>query len=85
MCPCPFSHLASLPASVVFPPPYRPANMITVGGVLANASCCGLTAEDADEFVVDNLDDLLGRIERTGDLRALGTLLDPADEVAHHG
>ena len=36
--PCPRSHLASLPARVVLPEPCRPASMITVGGVLANAS-----------------------------------------------
>ncbi len=36
--PCPPSHFASLPASVVLPEPCRPASMITVGGVLANAS-----------------------------------------------
>ncbi len=36
--PCPASHLASLPASVVLPEPCRPASMITVGGVLANSS-----------------------------------------------
>ena len=38
VCPCPRSHLASLPARVVLPEPCRPASMITVGGVLANAS-----------------------------------------------
>lgn len=43
-----------------------------------------LAAEDVDEFVVDDLDDLLRRVERTGDLGALGPLLDPADEVPDH-
>ena len=32
VCPCPRSHCASLPASVVLPAPCRPASMITVGG-----------------------------------------------------
>ena len=36
--PCPRSHRASLPASVVFPAPCRPASMITVGGVFAKNS-----------------------------------------------
>ena len=59
--------------------------MITVGGVLANAQLPGLAAEDADELLVDDLDDLLGRVQRTGDLGALGALLDAGDEVAHDG
>ena len=40
----------------------------------------GLAAEDADELLVDDLDDLLGRVQRTGDLCALGALLDAGDE-----
>src|SRR5690606_2172010 len=44
-----------------------------------------LAAEDADELLVDDLDDLLGRVQRTRDLRALRALLDPRDEPADHG
>ena len=44
-----------------------------------------LAAEDADELLVDYLDDLLGGVERLRDLGALGALLDPGDEGAHHG
>ncbi len=36
--PCPFSHSASLAASVVLPDPCRPASMMTVGGTFANRS-----------------------------------------------
>ena len=45
----------------------------------------GLAAEDADEFLVDDLDDLLRRVERTGHLGAPGALLDPVHERADHG
>jgi hypothetical protein len=54
--------------------------MITVGG-------CGepqpprLAAQDADEFLVHDLDDLLGRVQRGGDFLAAGSLLDPRDEL----
>src|SRR5204863_156435 len=37
-CPWPRSQWAILPARVVLPEPWRPASMITVGGVLANLS-----------------------------------------------
>ena len=40
------SQRASLPASVVFPDPCRPASMITVGGCLGEAQPAGLAAED---------------------------------------
>jgi hypothetical protein len=43
-----------------------------------------LAAEDPDELLVDDLDDLLRRVERTGDLGALGPLLDPRDERPDH-
>ena len=52
---------------------------------MANASLPGLAAEDADQLVVDDLDDLLGGVQRTGDLGALGAVLDAGDEGAHHG
>src|SRR4029079_15065111 len=40
-----------------------------------------LAAEDADELLVDDLDDLLRRVQRAGDLLAAGPLLDPGDEL----
>src|SRR5699024_11411122 len=45
----------------------------------------GLAAEDLDEFLVDDLDHLLRRVERLGDLDAGRTLLDAFDESAHDG
>ncbi len=53
--------------------------------ILGEGQLTGLTAEDADQFLVDDLDDLLGRVERTGDLGALGAVLDAGDEFADHG
>ena len=47
---------------------------------LGERQLAGLAAEDADEFLVDDLDDLLGRVQRAGDLRALGAFLDAGDE-----
>lgn len=45
----------------------------------------GLAAEDADELLVDDLDDLLGGVEGLGDLDAGRALLDLLDEGADHG
>jgi hypothetical protein len=42
----------------------------------------GGAAEGLDELLVDDLDDLLRGAEALRDLRTLGALLDPADEVA---
>ena len=43
---------------------------------LGEAQQSGLAAEDADELLVDDLDDLLRRVEALADLRAAGALLD---------
>ncbi len=40
----------------------------------------GLATEDRDELLVDDLDDLLGRVQRTGDLGTECPLLDLLDE-----
>ena len=37
--------------------------MITVGGFLAKRDPAGLAAEDRDELLVDDLDDLLGGVQ----------------------
>jgi len=41
----------------------------------------GLAAEDADQFLVHDLDDLLRRVQRGRDFLAVGPLLDPGDEL----
>ena len=43
---------------------------------LGVAQPAGLAAEDRDELLVDDLDDLLGRVQRAADLLAAGPLLD---------
>ena len=52
---------------------------------LGERQLAGLPAEDADQFLVDDLDDLLGRVEGAGDLRALGAVFDAADERPDDG
>ena len=52
---------------------------------LGVAQPTGLAAEDGDELLVDDLDDLLGRVERPADLFAARALLDRADELLDHG
>ncbi len=52
---------------------------------LGEAQPAGLAAEDRDELLVDDLDDLLGRVQRLADLGAPGALLDRRDEVLDHG
>ena len=42
----------------------------------------GLAAEGGDELLVDDLDDLLGRVERLGELGAEALLADARDEAA---
>ena len=81
LLPCSLSHRASLPASVVLPAPWRPASMITVGGFFANRSRRVSPPRIVDELVVDDLDDLLGRVQRLADLVAAGALLDRIDEL----
>ena len=43
-----------------------------------------LAAEHLDQLLVDDLDDLLGRVQRLGDLGAAGPLLDGRDEALDH-
>jgi hypothetical protein len=70
----------SLPARVVLPEPCRPTSMMTVGGSWRTGGA-GLPAEDLDELLVDDLDDLLGRIEGLVDLGAECPLADRTDEA----
>src|SRR5918999_3911824 len=48
---------------------------------LGEPNPAGLTAEDLDELLVDDLYDLLGRVQRLRDLGAARPFLDPRDEV----
>ena len=59
--------------------------MITVGGVFANRSRRVSPPRIVDELLVDDLDDLLGRVQRLADLLAAGPLLDRVDELLDHG
>ncbi len=81
VCPWSRSQRASLPARVVLPDPWSPASMMTVGGCLAKRMRARLAAEDADELLVDDLDDLLGRVERLAHLRAERPLADGVGEL----
>ena len=60
------------------PAPCRPASMITVGGRLGELQPPGLAAEHGDQLVVDDLDDLLGRVQRLRDLGRQRALADRA-------
>src|SRR3546814_698856 len=55
------------------------------GAGLGIAQAAGLASEDVDELLVDDLDDLLGRVQRLADLGAAGPLLDRAHELLDHG
>src|SRR6266567_685797 len=52
--------------------------------LLGEAQPPGLAAEDLDELLVNDLDDLLGRVQRRGHLFAGRALLDPGDEGPDH-
>ena len=49
---------------------------------LGEGQLASLPAQDADQFLVDDLDDLLGGVQGGGDLGALRPLLDARDERA---
>jgi hypothetical protein len=51
----------------------------------AEADGAGVAAEDLHEFLVDDLDDLLRRVQRGGDLRRLRPLAYSGHELAHDG
>ena len=76
--PCCLNQRASLAELVVLPEPWRPAISTTVGGLLAKVMLDRLAAEGVDQLLVDDLDDLLGRVQRLGELDADGPLADPA-------
>src|SRR5699024_7411169 len=49
--------------------------------LLGEPQATGIAAEDRDEFLVDDLDDLLCRVERLRHLGTAGALLDGGDEL----
>jgi hypothetical protein len=51
------------------------------GPGLGEGQPCGLAAEDRDELLVDDLDDLLRRVQRPGHLRGERALLDRGAEL----
>jgi hypothetical protein len=53
--------------------------------LLGEPQPAGLAAEHGDQFLVDDLDDLLGRVERLGDLGAERPGLEVGDEGLDHG
>ena len=82
VCPSLRRCRASLPASVVLPAPCRPASRMTVGPDLANVSRAVSPPRTGDELLVDDLDDLLRRVQRAGHLRRERPLLDRRGELA---
>src|SRR5699024_9095775 len=54
------------------------------GRGLGEVQVAGGAAEHLDKLVVDELDDLLGGVERLGDLFAQRSLTDPAGDLAPH-
>lgn len=57
---------------------------MTVGGFLARFRR-GLAAQDPHEFLVDDLHDLLARVQGLGDLGAEGAFLDGRGKGTNHG
>ena len=53
-------------------------------GVLGVAQAARLAAEDLDQLLVDDLDDLLGGVQRRADLLAASPLLDRVHELSNH-
>ena len=75
------SHAASLPLVVVLPEPCRPAMRITVGGCEAELEAGGIAAEQFDQLVADDLDDLLGGRKSGKHFSANGFGADMFDEL----
>ena len=55
------------------------------GPGLCQPDAAGLAAEDLNELLVDDLDDLLAGVQCPGDLGAERALTDLAGELPHHG
>ena len=72
-----------MPAAVVFPEPWSPASITTVGGFGLIVSLPVWPPSVCDELVVDDLDELLRGAQALRELRAERLLLDATDERAH--
>jgi hypothetical protein len=67
------------------PEPCRPAIRITDGGVQGQVQAGGdLAAQHVDQAVIDDLDHLVGRLDRADDRLARSAFLGLADEVLDH-
>ena len=73
---------ASLAAVVVLPEPCRPISMMTVGGCERHGQAVPAAAEQLDQLVVDDLDDLLARRQRLEHVLPDRLLADAIDEGA---
>ncbi len=76
------SHAASLPAVVVLPEPCKPAIRITEGRLRGEFEAGRVFAQQRDQLVADDLDDLLGGRERGEDFGADGFDANLLDQVA---
>ena len=80
-CPPFLNQFASLPEVVVLPEPCSPAISTTVGGCEANFTSRRVLAEDLDQFIAHNLDDLLARRQRRQHFLADGLGLNVVDQL----
>ena len=76
------SHAASLPLVVVLPEPCRPGHEDDGGRLRGKFEARGVLAEEFDELVADDLDDLLGGREGGEHFAAEGFGADVLDELA---
>ena len=67
VAPCFASHFASLPVVVVLPEPCSPSIKITRGRALVSQPALGI-AEQREQLIANDLDDLLRRIQALLDL-----------------
>ena len=80
-CPSLRSRTASLAAVVVLPEPCRPTSIRTVGLARRASSWWRSPAEDVDQLVVDDLDDLLAGLDPVEHVGADRLLADVGHEV----
>ena len=79
--PCLLKNRASLPQVVVFPAPWNPTIITTVGGLEARAEARPFAAHHLAKFIPHDLDDLMTRGQTLKDFLTNGLLADPLNEV----